>query len=302
MSKSNWTQDIKSLKHNYTSNFYEPFMDIKNSAIFSNSNLTNDKFTFKYIGEEKVNGVSCYHIQVNMLSKGDENTMMESGRLKVLRNEWHIWVSKFDFIPVQYSTFVDLIIDNEKQHQYERFTLSKYEVNNYKNEDDLTLNSIPIYYSMKDYSPHKFPELLAKETLAPNWQLSSLKGEKISLSDLKGEMVLMDFFFKACAPCIQAMPSLKALHEKYKDKGLHIIGIDPVDHKAIDMKPFLEKKGITYNVLLDNDYEVAKAYQVSYYPTVYLIDENGKIIFTQVGYKEETEKLIEKIISDRLDR
>ena len=96
-----------------------------------------------------------------------------------------------------------------------------------------------------------------------------------------------------------ALPSLQALHEKYEDQGLRIIGVDPYDKIEDSIAPFLAKRGVTYLVLLDGK-KVAKEYHVSAYPTMYLIGRNGKILFSQIGYSEEAEKKLEKIILEHL--
>lgn len=92
-----------------------------------------------------------------------------------------------------------------------------------------------------------------------------------------------------------ALPGLQSLHEKYKNKGLKIIGIDPYDKEEDDISSFLKKRGVTYTVLLEGG-ETAKNYRVSGYPTLFLIDRNGKIVFIQEGYGDETDKKLEEII------
>ena len=109
--------------------------------------------------------------------------------------------------------------------------MNKYGINNLKDENILTLNTIPAYYKTKNYALYKSPELLKKETIAPNWELLSLIDEKISLNSLQGQVVLIDFFYKSCFPCMQALPALQALSVKYNGKGLRVIGIDPYDKK-----------------------------------------------------------------------
>jgi thioredoxin-related protein len=86
---------------------------------------------------------------------------------------------------------------------------------------------------------------------------------------------------------------------KYKDQGLIIVGIDPYDKKEDDIAAFLAKRGVSYTVLLEGK-DVAKEYRVSGYPTIFLIDKTGKIIFTQVGYGKGTEETLEEVIRENL--
>lgn len=98
---------------------------------------------------------------------------------------------------------------------------------------------------------------------------------------------------------MQALPALQTLHEKYHDKGLSVIGIDPYDKDADDLKKFLSKRGVTYTILLAEK-DFPKAYKVSGYPTIYLLNEEGLILLAQSGYGEGTETRFEKIIKKHL--
>jgi peroxiredoxin len=172
-------------------------------------------------------------------------------------------------------------------------------LNNVVDEEIFKLSSLPDYIRVKDYVPYEEPEILANESKAPNWELYSLKDEKVSLKDLEGKLVLIDFFYKSCYYCMLALPGLEDLNQKYKDRGLRIIGINPFDEKDKGIVPFLEKRGVTYTVLLGGK-EAAKEYHVSGYPTLYLIDKTGKIIHSQVGFTEELHNKLEQVIKDNL--
>lgn len=291
MSKTLWAEDIKSYAHNRT--FYSPLTAKESYPLPKDSAYMDDSYTFKFVGEETVGKFLCYHIQVNLKPQNDNEEMM-----KFLKIERHFWVNKADYIPVQFSSAYDVTMNKDTMYQYERQVLNKYEINDLKDESILTLSSIPAYFKVKDYVPYNSAEPL-KDTLAPNWELLSLTNEKISLESLQGHLVLVDFFYKACYPCMQALPALQALHEKYKDKGLRVIGMDPYDKKADDLALFLSKRAVTYTVLLGAE-NVAKDYRVSGYPTIFLIDKQGKIILTQVGYGEDVENMLEEFIKKNL--
>ena len=292
MSKSVWAEEINSFAHNYK--FYSPLTNKESAPLPHGDDFTDNQHVFKFIGEENLNGVLCFHIQVNEIPENDSTEAM-----KTLRQEYHYWIKKEDMIPIQYSIGFDLVMANDTMYQYEKIVLNKYEINNLKDENILTLNSLPTHYKMKDYVPYKSPDLLKKNTIAPNWELLSLTDEKISLESLQGQLVLIDFFYKACYPCMQALHLLQALSEKYKSKGLRVIGIDPYDNKDDDIASFLSKRGVTYTVLLGGK-DVAEDYHVSGYPTMYLIDKTGKIIFIQEGYGKEVDDVLDEIIKKNL--
>jgi peroxiredoxin len=293
MSKTLWAEDIQSFSHNYI--FYSPITNKKSYPLPDDSAFADTKNIFEFIGEEIINNISCYHIKMNIIPEKDSTEMM-----KTIRAENNYWISKQDYIPIQYSIAYDLVMNNDTMFQFEKNVLTKYEINNLKDEEQLELSSIPSYIDLKDYKPYESPELLPKGTTAPNWSLLSLKDETIKLIDYNGKIVLIDFFYKSCYPCMLALPALQDLHERYKDKGLEIIGIDPYDTKEKDdIDNFLSKRGVTYTVLLGGK-DVAKEYHVSGYPTMYLINKDGKILFTQEGYGEGTEKELEEIIKQNL--
>jgi peroxiredoxin len=291
MSKSQWAKEIKSYAHNYI--FYSPLTTTKSAPLPNDSDYLDNQHVVKFINQENVNGELCYHIQMNVIPKSDKAAP------QILRQEYHYWIKKSDFIPVQYSIAFDIMIKNDTMHQYEKFILHKYDINSLKDESVLTLSSLPASYKFKSYVPAKSPDLLATGTIAPDWELPTLTDKKVSLKSLQGQLVLIDFFYKACYPCILAFPSLQALAKKYKNKGLQVIGIDPFDKKDDDLKTFLSKQGISYTVLL-NGKDVANDYHVSGYPTLYLIDKTGKIMLVKQGYSKDMEKELDDFIKKNL--
>ena len=293
MSKALWAKEIKSFSHNYT--FYSPITNRKSYPLPNHLDLKDDKSSFQYIGEEMVNDSYCYHSRVKTSPEIDTLNI-----LKVIGIEKNFWINKFDLIPIQYSIKVTLVEYQDTLVEFFLYTLDKYELNNLKNKNPLKLSSIPNYINLVDYTPHKRPDLLPNNTTAPDWSLLSLNNETISLSALKGNLVLLDFFYKSCHPCMLALPTLQRLHEKYENKGLQIIGIDPYDTKEKDdIDNFLSSRGVTYKILLGGK-DIAKAYYVSGYPTIYLIDKEGKILSAHVGFGERTEAILEKLITENL--
>ena len=293
MSKVLWAEQIKSFRHNYT--FYSPLTNSDSNPMSDIDDLNDENYGFHFIGEEKFGEIETYHIQVDVPVENDSTQM-----IVVTRSEMHFWINRADFIPIQFTVAFDLVMNGDTMYQHTRSVLKSYELNNLKDIEVLTMASIPSYVLLKDYVPHKSPELLPVDTIAPDWELPSLTEENIRLSDQKGKIVLIDFFYKACYPCMQALPGLQRLHEKYGGKGFRVIGIDPYDTKEKDeIDVFLAKRGVTYTVVLGGK-DVAMDYHVSGYPTMYLVDEDGKILFSQVGYGDGTEEKLEEVIKANL--
>src|SRR5919106_1679825 len=129
--------------------------------------------------------------------------------------------------------------------------------------------------------------------------------EPINLSDLKGKVVLVDFWTYSCINCIRTIPYLVDWNEKYADRGLVIVGIHAPEfefEKNIDnVKAAVQKYGIKYPVLQDNDKGTWDAYQNRYWPRKYLIDNEGYIRYDHIGEGgyTEIEKVIQSLLTER---
>ena len=98
------------------------------------------------------------------------------------------------------------------------------------------------------------------------------------------------------------MPILQSLHEKYKDKGFMMIGIDPIDDPEKDeMADFLAKRGITYTILFA-ERELSGAYRISGYPTLFFLDHEGKIAKMHVGFGKGMEEELEAELLELLGK
>lgn len=125
------------------------------------------------------------------------------------------------------------------------------------------------------------------------------------LSDLKGKVVLVDFWTYSCINCIRTLPYLVDWNHKYSSKGLVIVGVHSPEfefEKNIDnVKQAVTRFGIKYPVLLDNDHGTWNAFQNSYWPRKYLVDSEGYIRYDHIGEGGyvETENAIKNLLSER---
>lgn len=109
----------------------------------------------------------------------------------------------------------------------------------------------------------------------------------LSLNSLRGKVVLIDFWTYSCINCIRTLPYIKSWYEKYKDKGLVVIGIHSpkffFEHKLDNVSRAIEDLKITYPVALDNSFATWQSYSNHYWPAHYLINKKGKIVYTHFG-------------------
>lgn len=131
--------------------------------------------------------------------------------------------------------------------------------------------------------------------MAPNFELTTPDGKKLSLYDLRGHIVLLDFWASWCGPCLAEVPNLKAIYEKYHGKGLEILGVS-LDEKEAAWKGAIERKGLTWqhvSSLKGWKCPVAQRFKVTGIPRMYIIDAQGKIIAQDLRGEKLAEKMDE---------
>ena len=125
----------------------------------------------------------------------------------------------------------------------------------------------------------------------------------LKLTDLRGKVVLVNFWTYGCVNCVNTLPHVTGLYVKYRDRGLVVVGIHtpefPFERSAANVQAALKRHGITYPVAQDNDSRTWNAYRNQYWPAQYIVDQNGKIIFQHAGegQYEEIERTVAKLLA-----
>jgi peroxiredoxin len=149
--------------------------------------------------------------------------------------------------------------------------------------DDTTFTlPTPDGYTEEVFTPGHLPEPLPLGTAAPDFSHPDSAGKAHALGEYRGKWVLIDFWGTWCGPCVQALPTIQTIHEEFKDKGVVVIGLSCNEPKNADPARMFQQKKITYSLLLDAG-KTAAAYHVSAFPTLLLIDPEGKIAERHVG-------------------
>jgi len=136
---------------------------------------------------------------------------------------------------------------------------------------------------------------------APNFTLPSVVGNgKISLSNYKGRVIYLDFWATWCPPCRKSFPWMDDMQAQYDDAGLTIIAVS-IDRNRELAERFVQQMEPGFKVVHDPASAVSRKYGVSAMPTSYLIDRDGNIVSTHVGFRESDKAKLEQQIEDLLD-
>ena len=131
-----------------------------------------------------------------------------------------------------------------------------------------------------------------------------LQGGPLSMAELRGRPVLIDFWDYTCLNCLHTLPYVKAWHARYKDHGLAIVGVHAPEfsfaHNADNVRRAVAEQGLAYPIVVDNDYAVWQAYANRYWPAKYLVDREGYLRYYHFGEGayDETEQAVQALLRE----
>jgi len=121
-------------------------------------------------------------------------------------------------------------------------------------------------------------------TPAPTFTLASRAGQDVSLSQYKGQVVMINFWASWCGPCRQEMPLLESIYRKYNKMGFTMLGVN-VEPDSNAANEWLKATPVSFPILYDRDSKVSKLYDVAGMPSTVIIDRSGKVRVLHRGYK-----------------
>lgn len=142
--------------------------------------------------------------------------------------------------------------------------------------------------------------LLAVGTEAPPWELKTPNGTLVRLSDLRGHVVVLDFWATWCGPCKIAMPKIQELHNELRGRQVKVFGVNCMENEGADPEGYMKSQNYTYGLLIDGQDNVARSYHVFGIPAFYVIDAEGRVVYNAMGAGQEEE--LRKAVIDALEK
>ena len=139
--------------------------------------------------------------------------------------------------------------------------------------------------------------MAVEEGKAPDFTLTDMSGKKVSLSALRGKVVLVEFWATWCPPCKDAVPEMNKVYEKYKDKNVEVLAIcvDQGSDVMSKLNSFVKEYRVNYPVFVD-DKKVNVSYGVANVPVAFIIDKEGKVAKKHVGFMEDLSERVSRDI------
>lgn len=273
-------------------------------------NLINSYTRFSYLELKKILPLLLQNSNTEIIKVEDTSIDSESFKLRLLlkdhwigvggtlqkteghNSEYILIVSAEDFLPIEFtyiypqdngystSEFKNIKLTTKKEDEiwgYDRFPEAS-SIDTYEN-----------YYKRRETESSKKMKIGQKAT---DWSLPNIDDQKLSFSDLTGNLILLEFWFSPCAPCIKAIPELNKIQKKYSKKGLSFYAIEYFKADKDFLRNYIERYDIKYPMLY-NGKETAFAYGVLEAPTFFLIDKKGVVLYKHVGVPDP--ELIEHI-------
>jgi len=167
-----------------------------------------------------------------------------------------------------------------------------------------------LFFRTKPASPPAARDFFARLSIerpekiiqAPDFSLEDLSGKRLSLKDLKGKVVFLNFWATWCVPCRQEMPFMEALHREFKDRGLEVVAVNFREDRKTAQKFFAEL-GLTFRALLDLDGGVSNEYGAWSLPLTYVINRKGEFVGKTIGdrrwYSEDARAFFRELLQEK---
>lgn len=137
---------------------------------------------------------------------------------------------------------------------------------------------------------------------APDFTLPTSTGEQVTLSDLEGQVVMINFWASWCGPCREEMPLLEQIHQRYERLGFTLLGVN-VEEDTRTAEKWLKDRPVSFPILFDPENGVSKLYDVAAMPSTVIVDRKGNVRYLhhgyQPGYENDYQDQIRSLVRER---
>jgi thiol-disulfide isomerase/thioredoxin len=210
------------------------------------------------------------------------------------------------FFDKTFNTVKQIIFKGELDNlqEYNEWNLSNINFDNYNAKDlELKFQEITKDYEFKDYQPplkeSNLPLTKGQKAIEFKGQYLTKNKSEFDLANFSDNIIILDFWYRTCPPCIKSIPQLNRIYNKYESKGVKLFGINNIDTDSLSRElliPFRKKENINYPIVL-TDKSISEKYKIIGYPTLYIINKNGDIEYSKLGYSENMEKEVDSILN-----
>lgn len=128
----------------------------------------------------------------------------------------------------------------------------------------------------------------ARKNLLPDFETVTLTGDYLTAEDLRGKVVLMDFWFTSCPPCQRALPGLRKMSRKMADSPFVIVSVS-TDQDQATLREFIARNGMEWPQVWDKDHELVRKLGITSYPTYLVVSHEGEILYSTRGWSERVD-------------
>ncbi len=136
---------------------------------------------------------------------------------------------------------------------------------------------------------------------APSFSYNDENGKSQMIEDLKGKVIMINFFATWCGPCLKELPHVQTdIYNKYKNNPNFKLLVLGREHSKEEVEKFKRQKGYTFPILADPERKVYSKFATGFIPRNFIIDKNGKIIYSSIGFNDKDFDELKKILSEQL--
>ena len=275
------------LQQHFTMLHFRPLTNDPPFAVMDGGKVNSKMFTYE--GEDYINGELCYKLQTKMSLTMKNPKSPSEAKTRYSYRIW--WISANSYLPMAFTdNFVYKEI-NIKSINTKR-DKSFYTVNGQGGTELYTYDRI----RKELYSEY----LLPVNSKSPEWTFET-NNKTFSSNNLKGKIVLFDFWGTWCPGCLQAMPEIEKINKEFsQENDVLVVGISAKERDKNAPINYFKKQGYTYLHIPNGD-SIAEAFKVGVYPTIYIVDKDGVIRYSMGGFdKNRDHKKIKELIESLL--